>query len=346
MEDQVSNTIPTVSQTIENPPNDTPQSINTNELIATNPNYNFTSSISQTDNVSVSNTTNSESNSYNHHGFKQPSDLISVHHNNTVSYVLNAYCLPISDTFNSSLDTCKYNRNCVVSRSKIITNGKLLRSMSPTTFSSDDCTLNKYKYEYMDTRLIRCFNCLSKNKEKDTSKQFHYVCYKHMMATQNKKEMTNLVIRSSDDKLFSMIHKSVDKDVVRDKLLKDSTEIVVPICGKRCYNSLINNSKKIDTKEESEYALTQSWEKDGGNNKRTSIQVLIDWLTTEENCSSYFGGLDTEGRTSSTRKEAYHHRIRDMIEKENGKFYIMYNFVYYIIIFNTIFTYQTINTNY
>ena len=68
MEDQVSNTIPTVSQTIENPPNDTPQSINTNELIATNPNYNFTSSISQTDNVSVSNTTNSESNSYNHHG--------------------------------------------------------------------------------------------------------------------------------------------------------------------------------------------------------------------------------------------------------------------------------------
>ena len=51
---------------------------------------------------------------------------------------------------------------------------------------------------------------------------------------------------------------------------------------------------------------------------KSSIDILIDWLTTEENANKYFGGLDIDGKTSATRKEAYHHHIRDIIKKENG----------------------------
>ena len=72
-------------------------------------------------------------------------------------------------------------------------------------------------------------------------------------------------------------------------------------------------------KGESDYAIAQSWEKDGTSTKMCSIKVLVEWLTTEENCSQYFGGLDANGRTSADRKEAYHHRIRDLIKQENGK---------------------------
>ena len=75
---------------------------------------------------------------------------------------------------------------------------------------------------------------------------------------------------------------------------------------------------------QSEYATVQSWDNDGDANKKSSIQILIDWLTTEENASKYFGGLDIEGRTSTARKETYHHHIRDLIKNENGKrFFIL-----------------------
>ena len=49
------------------------------------------------------------------------------------------------------------------------------------------------------------------------------------------------------------------------------------------------------------------------------MTILIDWLTTEENCSKYFGGIDANGCMNGNRKEAYHHHICDIIRKENGK---------------------------
>ena len=47
-------------------------------------------------------------------------------------------------------------------------------------------------------------------------------------------------------------------------------------------------------------------------------------MTTEENCSKYFGGLDATGRTNGNRKEVYHLYIRDLIRKENGKNCLIY----------------------
>ena len=64
-----------------------------------------------------------------------------------------------------------------------------------------------------------------------------------------------------------------------------------------------------------------SWDNDGDTSEgvKSSIEVLVNWLTTEENCSQYFGGIDSNGRTNGNRKEVYHHHIRDIIKLENGK---------------------------
>ena len=60
----------------------------------------------------------------------------------------------------------------------------------------------------------------------------------------------------------------------------------------------------------------------------SSIEVLIEWLTTEENATNYFGGLDVDGQTNSNRKETYHHQIRDLIKEENGTINQIYHYYY------------------
>jgi hypothetical protein len=62
-----------------------------------------------------------------------------------------------------------------------------------------------------------------------------------------------------------------------------------------------------------------NWDKDGKDGKPSSIQVLIDWLTTEENASMYFGGVNEVGKTNAMRKESYHKVIRQIIIEKNGK---------------------------
>ncbi len=64
---------------------------------------------------------------------------------------------------------------------------------------------------------------------------------------------------------------------------------------------------------------TVSWEKDGEGSIRSSMEILIDWFTTEENVSKYYGGTDKHGKTNAERKEGYHFSIKDLIEQENGK---------------------------
>ena len=132
--------------------------------------------------------------------------------------------------------------------------------------------------------------------------------------------MTHLILENDKDKLLKLIDSNKVEDmasIVRH-ISNDPTKLIFPVCGKRCYNTLSNYRKKEENKVDSEYATTQNWEKDGTSTKMCSIEVLVDWLTTEENCSKYFGGLDANGRTSADRKEAYHHRIRDLIKAENG----------------------------
>jgi hypothetical protein len=64
---------------------------------------------------------------------------------------------------------------------------------------------------------------------------------------------------------------------------------------------------------------TVSWEKDGEGSIRSSMEVLIDWFTTKENVSKYYGGTDKHGTTNAERKEGYHLSMKNLIQEENGK---------------------------
>ena len=132
--------------------------------------------------------------------------------------------------------------------------------------------------------------------------------------------MKYIELESSTDKTLSLVNKSIDmKDVI--DLLKDTngTYLIFPVCGKCCFNTISAHRKKIESNGDSAYSNLQNWEKDGSLNRKSSIEVLIDWFTTEENSNSYFWGVDKEGRTNANIKEAYHHHIRNLIKKENGK---------------------------
>jgi hypothetical protein len=59
------------------------------------------------------------------------------------------------------------------------------------------------------------------------------------------------------------------------------------------------------------------WDKDGFYNVRSSEQVVLDWLTTEENTSSYYRGVSKDGQTSANRKYSYHLKLSAEIKKEN-----------------------------
>jgi hypothetical protein len=248
-----------------------------------------------------------------------PSDLVLLHHEDKVNYVLDQYCQPVSCTFTAPQEFCKFNRDCIVQKSKILYKGDNITTLSPTVFSSARGIMKKFNYSILDARLIQCFNDKCNNPTTKQPKYFHHVCYMHMMPLKSSKGMDVLEIEYPGDKIIEQIHKNVDLPTVNRNLSKCDTKLIFPVCGKRCYNSVCFYRNKRDKPKESEYAIAQSWDNDGSDTKKSSIDVLINWFTTEENCSRYFGGLDREGRTSTNRKEAYHHHIRDLIEKENGK---------------------------
>ena len=127
--------------------------------------------------------------------------------------------------------------------------------------------------------------------------------------------------QGSKDKLVAHLVDGINIQAIQHLIEDEESTIIFPICGKRCYNSAckIRSIEKKAVAGQSEYATSLSWDNDGSETQKSSIEVLIGWITTEENASLYFGGLDIEGRTSATRKEAYHHEIRDLIKAENGE---------------------------
>ena len=248
------------------------------------------------------------------------SGLITLHHKGKTNFVLEQYCLPISDTTWTPDEKCKFNRDCILTKTKLVYNHEdNTPSLSRTVFSNCTQTSKKYNYPTMDLRFVRCFNTLCKTTNSNLSKCFHYICYQHMMSTQSTDGMKLLELEGPEDKIINQVDKTVQMKTIQNYLKNSSTQLIFPVCGKRCYNTIEHSRNKKDIKEHSEYAVGQTWDNDGDENKKTSIDILIEWLTTEENATSYFGGLDTDGRTSSNRKETYHHRIRNLIKKENGQ---------------------------
>ena len=136
---------------------------------------------------------------------------------------------------------------------------------------------------------------------------------------ESSEDMHHLTVDNKKDKLLDLLDGTVEKAGVNEIIANESNPLILPFCGKRCFNKLNNYTDKPNLKEVSEYATASSWDSDGDDTSKSSISVLIDWMTTEENCSNYFGGLDSTGRTNGNCKEVYHLYIRDLIKEENGK---------------------------
>lgn len=247
------------------------------------------------------------------------SGLVTLYHKGSINFVLDQYCLPTTDTTWAHDNKCKFNRDCILTKTKLSNHVETNTVVSPTVFTNCTQSSKKFKYDTIDLRFVRCFNKLCKNFNSNFAKSFHYICFQHMMATQSKDGMDQLEFEGEEDKIINQIEKKVDIKSIVNHLKKGNNKLIFPVCGKRCYNSIQLLRSKKEIKSHSEYAAAQTWDNDGGDSMKSSIDVLIEWLTTEENSTNYFGGVDTDGRTSSNRKETYHHRIRDFIKKENGE---------------------------
>jgi hypothetical protein len=247
-----------------------------------------------------------------------PDDLVKLHHENDSNYILDQLCLDINDTWKLGDDECNMHRNCVVAKNEVLSKSSVIHSLSPTVFGAVPFSSKKSNYSIMDTRLLMCANPSCKNSQTKQPKVFHHVCYMHMMSTKSNNDLNHLKIESEQDKLLDYVENRFDMKKIMNDVANDTTQLIFPFCGRRCHKTICNYRKKQDTKKVSDYANSQNWENDGSSTKKSSIQVLIDWITTEENCSSYFGGVDSNGRTDGNRKESYHHYIREQIRKENG----------------------------
>ena len=155
--------------------------------------------------------------------------------------------------------------------------------------------------------MLTCFSPTCKNQANNSAKVFHHVCFMHMLKNEM---MEKITIKSAHDKVLDLVDENIDISSLKEFSNYELTNLIFPFCGKRCYNYIINIRNKTTNKEgDSEYAISHSWDKDGSSKKKTSMEVLINWLTTEENCSSYFGGVDINGKTNGNRKETYHYHI-------------------------------------
>ena len=250
--------------------------------------------------------------------------VVLLHHEDTKNYVLETYCSPINGSYTDSVPApqhvCNFIRECVITKTKIFSCGVKLPNLSATVFKNNINTTKKFKYGIVDTRLVSCFNKSCKNSNTKLPKRFHYACYQHMITTQANDEMKMIEYEGvSDNILEQVVGVNNIKDIQQHMENNTTNKLIFPVCGKRCFNTIMANKIKSKPKSVSEYSNNKCWDTDGNELNRSSIKVLLDWITTEENASSYFGGVDKKGDTSAMRKEAYHHHIRDLIKKENGK---------------------------
>jgi hypothetical protein len=247
-----------------------------------------------------------------------------VYHDNNINYVMDEYCLPIADSFKCGLDTCKFGRECLVAKQSVLLKGTLLQTTSSTLFTSVPPTSKKNRYTLHDTRLLRCFNQSCRKSKFDSSpKEFHYVCFMHMLKHYNPdNKMKMISITSVYDDILDFVGDHVNISCLKEFSTNQLSNLTFPFCGQRCCKTITNykNKKKNKNNGDSEYAILQSWDNDGSSRNKSSTEVLIEWLTTEENCTNYFGGVNEKGATNGNRKESYHYHIRDLIKSENGEF--------------------------
>ena len=105
----------------------------------------------------------------------------------------------------------------------------------------------------------------------DCNSTFHLDCYLSMV----NKEKDGEFLKTSDDK-------------------KDNNKILV-FCGKQCYN---REKTKQEEMENEELKRSTNWYQDGFDGGPSSYDILLQWLTDQENANLYFGAKDTSKSSS------------------------------------------------
>jgi hypothetical protein len=249
-----------------------------------------------------------------------------LHHSESQCYVLTRYCSSLKDNISlaQSLSDCKHpSRECIIYKTKSYESGTVLTQLSPTVILPNVAFRKRFGYDMMEGRIINCAQPTCKNSTKTSAKQFHFSCYMHNIKAKTGECLSVLKIEDTDDKLLDVIKATTSERTQLKNLLKDTIPVVVPVCGLRCFK-LMNDHRMKSSKKSKPTLLANdpdhkvSWEKDGEGSIRSSMEILIDWFTTEENVSKYYGGVDRFGKTNADRKEGYHLHIKELIQKENG----------------------------
>jgi hypothetical protein len=212
----------------------------------------------------------------------------------------------------------------MIKRSQVYKDGKPVFDLSPTVFIPQPGNLRIYKYNIIDTRTYKCCHPSCSGSKSKVLKVLHHACYMHSLSLVYENDDKLIIyMEDIDDKVLEYVKVNSTERKVLNYLFKTGTPIIFPVCGKRCFKSLLGYRSKevivLDEGLEEVPPAPANWDKDGDKDKPSSIAILIDWLTTEENASVYFGGVNEVGKTNAMRKECYHKIIRQRIIDTNGK---------------------------
>jgi hypothetical protein len=248
--------------------------------------------------------------------------FVLVHHEEKAHFILSSYCLPVNHSLDKSLvHQCRFGRNCIVHKNKVLDRGDVESSISPTVISrSKNFSKEQFMYNILDMRFIKCFSSNCKQKNQDQPKIFHHVCYMHFIYSNDTNDLKVIELEETNTLLVEYVKNIAGSDI---RIPKSGTTIL-PTCGKQCQKKIIKmieSLNKVNKNTMKADGTTKThWDKDGSSTTCTSIQVLVDWLTMEENSSSYFGGKNSKGQTNGSRRETHHYAIAQLIKSENGMF--------------------------
>ena len=123
----------------------------------------------------------------------------------------------------------------------------------------------------------------------ECEKVAHASCYVHLVESEKYSAL--------------LVHNALDGSVIHPI-----------VCGKACYRKFVNTQKDAEKEKKRNQSL---WTKDGPDDTVSSMSVLIEWLTEEENYNNYRGG-SVNGSTTGDSKMAICEQIRQII-RNKGK---------------------------
>ena len=238
---------------------------------------------------------------------------------------------------------CKFERKGCLVKSWKLQDPKarsLFCNPKGKTFGEDITMLNvpfrkiKNGIGVADVKLLRCANpkCAKYDEEeKKVDTIFHYCCYVNML---EENHIADIKFDAVKDNYFSAEEKKIMSKMNDDIHAKD---IIIPFCGKSCYNAIKKLREKkptdiesINRKKSAEDKINRNsmlrWDSDSRNGSFTSEEVIVNWLTDDENAEKYFGGTHgKKAKVNGVTKDSYHVELSDLIFETN----CTYTFVHY-----------------